>query len=809
VHKVGNIALTVTNWGFFGSETRRLIDPCTRLPAESFEFPIGTGIEYLFQGALWIGAVVDKDTLVSVGNDGWLPEPGVHEFYADEYPEGDIIERTNRPILRQVPNSTCPDVTFSEDAVSEQDFIAVYTDTLRDAQYVAQDPTDGRSHIPLGLQITQESYAWSFDYADEFVLMHMRLKNISGDTLKQAYMGLYMDQDVAHQGRGNSGAQDDITGFTQSIPSPAGEQYLDTVNMAWIADADGDPIGGEFYFGSPTGVAGVRVVQAPAGLQFSFNWWISNSTANLDWGPNKANTKVQYRHGNLGSPEGDVCKYQVLSNGEFDYVQVEAAIDHSIDGWLPPPSNGEAMARGIDTRYLLSFGPFNILPDSTLPLTIALVAGSDFHTNPMNFTQFFDPADPSGYLDNLDLTNFARNAQWAGWVYDTPGFDTDGDGTRGSYRLVGDDSIYYTGDGVPDFQGPPPPPAPLLSFETFRGRIVMRWNGQKTETERDIFSLLPDFEGYRVYMSRTGQLADFALLAQRDEIDYVRYAWRADALRWVVKDPPFRLDSLKALYGYAFHPDSFAVRDTASALVQIVLDESDPSKLDTNYYAFERFDANERVDDRYYAYLVDSLGRETNGVIRKVYPEALVSDTGYRPDGTPFAKYYEYEYAVSDLALAEPVTLAVTTFDYGNPAAGLSSLESSPLANSTEVWPIASAEVIEQTRPKPGVYPNPYRAAEDYNSQGWEDPGRLGTDPERARKVTFTNVPDTCTVSIWTLDGDLVRKLDHRENPGNSQATVVVWDLITRNTQAVKSGVYLYTIESRFGTDVGKLVIIK
>jgi hypothetical protein len=54
-----------------------------------------------------------------------------------------------------------------------------------------------------------------------------------------------------------------------------------------------------------------------------------------------------------------------------------------------------------------------------------------------------------------------------------------------------------------------------------------------------------------------------------------------------------------------------------------------------------------------------------------------------------------------------------------------------------------------------------------------------------------------------------VRKLDHAEHPGSSDATVVVWNLITRNTQAVKTGIYIYTIESRFGTDIGKLVIIK
>jgi hypothetical protein len=107
------------------------------------------------------------------------------------------------------------------------------------------------------------------------------------------------------------------------------------------------------------------------------------------------------------------------------------------------------------------------------------------------------------------------------------------------------------------------------------------------------------------------------------------------------------------------------------------------------------------------------------------------------------------------------------------------------------------------------VYPNPYRLADTYNLQGWEDPKREGLDPERARKVTFTNVPDTCVVSIFSLDGDLVRTIDHRESPSNSAATVVVWNLITRNTQAIKTGIYIYTVESRFGTDIGKLVIIK
>jgi hypothetical protein len=69
--------------------------------------------------------------------------------------------------------------------------------------------------------------------------------------------------------------------------------------------------------------------------------------------------------------------------------------------------------------------------------------------------------------------------------------------------------------------------------------------------------------------------------------------------------------------------------------------------------------------------------------------------------------------------------------------------------------------VVNDTRPKPGTYPNPYRLADDDQGTRWEDPGRRGLDPERARRVMFANIPDLCTISIWRVDGDLVRPLDH------------------------------------------------
>ena len=818
-HKVGNIAFTITNWGYIGSQARGDRDPCTNRSAESFEFPIGSGVEYLFQGSIWIGAIKGRDTLVSVGQDGWTAANSA-EMFALPFPEGEILERTNRPLLRAPVNSACEDAVFSLDAVSEQDFVAVYSDTVTNQLFVGRDAVDGRPHIPIGIEITQESYSWSFDYAQDFILMDYQIRNISGEVINKLYMGLYMDHDVGHVS-GGTVYDDDITGFTHTVPSAVGEGFLDTVNIAWIADNDGDPTSGRFNFNSSTGVTGVRVVRAPTeDVQFSFNWWISSGTASQDWGPNKANTQVNYVSGNLGTPEGDVAKYMTMSNGEFDFGQVESAIDHQGNGWLPPVGNSGLaadMADGFDTRYLLSFGPFDVQPDSVLPLTIAIIAGADFHSEPANFESFFDETAPEEFIERLDQTSFARNAQWAGWVYDTPGFDTDDDGFKGSFRIVRGDTIYYSGDGIPDFQGPPPPPAPDVRFTTRERKIVMSWSGEKSETTLDVFSNLPDFEGYRVYMSRTGQLADFALLAQRDNENFIRHKYQPGASRWVVKDPPFTLDSLQSLYsqlvdslyGYpSFLPDSFKVADVNQALVEIVLDEIDPSKLDTNFYYFSAFDSNEKADDASLQDLQDVLGKEVTGVIRKVYPGAGPLDTVWN-EGKPFLPFYEYEYAIDGLQLAEPVFLAVTTFDFGNPAAGLSSLESSPLSTMQEVWPLNSAAVVEAANPRVSVYPNPYRLADNYNDAGWEDPGRQGGDPERSRKVTFTNVPSTCVVSIYTLDGDLVRQINHDEDPLSSQASVVVWDLISRNTQAIKTGLYIYTVESSVETQIGKLVIIK
>jgi hypothetical protein len=164
VHDVGKVWLSVTNFGFFGSQDGAYKDASGRfLVAPGCEFPGGSNLNYLFQGALWIGSEIDTidnlgrpalDTLVSIGNDGWWGQ--LFEMFPDFPPNGAIRVRSTRP----------PEVYPYGDTIgakSEQDYIAVYTDTFTTPSFVTPDPNDQRNHVPLYIQITQRSYAWSYE----------------------------------------------------------------------------------------------------------------------------------------------------------------------------------------------------------------------------------------------------------------------------------------------------------------------------------------------------------------------------------------------------------------------------------------------------------------------------------------------------------------------------------------------------------------------------------------------------------------------------------------------------------------------
>jgi hypothetical protein len=159
----------------------------------------------------------------------------------------------------------------------------------------------------------------------------------------------------------------------------------------------------------------------------------------------------------------------------------------------------------------------------------------------------------------------------------------------------------------------------------------------------------------------------------------------------------------------------------------------------------------------------------------------------------------------------------VTAYDKGDTAQSLGSLESSILANTERV--VVGTPANNDENAEIGVYPNPY-----YGSAVWDG---SGVKKEALRKIYFYNLPSQCEISIWTLAGDLVDKFDHDAGtyngsdiewfktysdgkqifPGGEHA----WDLISKNEQAIASGLYFFTVKDKSTGNIkkGKFLIVK
>jgi hypothetical protein len=150
----------------------------------------------------------------------------------------------------------------------------------------------------------------------------------------------------------------------------------------------------------------------------------------------------------------------------------------------------------------------------------------------------------------------------------------------------------------------------------------------------------------------------------------------------------------------------------------------------------------------------------------------------------------------------------VTAFDYGSFQYDIGQLETSPTTNAVREFALPSSDDVEERGLNVIVYPNPYRIDDGYARVGYENRDRTKS-AERSRRVHFVNLPKVCKIRIYTIDGDLVRELDHYYPEGGPSSQHEEWNLISRNTQAVVTGIYLWHVRSEMGEQIGKLVIMK
>lgn len=475
---VGNVGITITNSGFLGKANVR------NNPAgpPSFEYPLDSGIEHLFEAGLWIGARRSSDQVITVrtgavtSSGGYRPGSAGYEYA----PTASILERS----------TLVTSDAYNSQAISHQDYVTAYADTFRvlPGTQIPMPDVQGR----LGAVVEQSTYAWNFPFAEYFAVVNFDIINTSGSAWDSVYVGIFSDivvrnvntttdQGSAFFNKGGLGYVDDL--HAQYAFNAGGtEETINTYGAISFLGAEwNDPrAGGDRRFFHPN-VAERYEADGYAAPYVNPRWW-----------------KFSGGSEELSRPNSDQARYDRMArpypNPEL-YAD-EAAYQEALDRFRERLRTEGLISEG-NWISLLPVGPFpRVEPGDTLQVTFAFVAA-------MKPEEFQGQAGKE--VDTEESRSILRNnLEWARRTY--AGEDQNLDGT-----LDPGEDLNENGQ-LDRYLIPEPPSSPSIrvQYELTEGsdgeprpRPVLYWD-RSAESSVDPVTGEQDFEGYRVYRSNPG-----------------------------------------------------------------------------------------------------------------------------------------------------------------------------------------------------------------------------------------------------------------------------------------------------------------
>jgi hypothetical protein len=171
----------------------------------------------------------------------------------------------------------------------------------------------------------------------------------------------------------------------------------------------------------------------------------------------------------------------------------------------------------------------------------------------------------------------------------------------------------------------------------------------------------------------------------------------------------------------------------------------------------------------------------------------------------------KYVFIDTSVEIGKSYYYAITAFDTGQANWPINTSAIFPETGSNKVPPMESSiyassnnairngitPFLSTLTPKTNlaevlVVPNPFVIREGYSS------------PNETDQIQFVNIPNPCTIRIYTVRGDLVKTIKV-ENEGG----IIAWDQITDFGQFVESGIYIFHLDSPFGKKIGKFAIVR
>jgi hypothetical protein len=200
--------MPITNYGTFGYGINRA----------GGEWPRGSGNMYIYGAGIWVGCLpTRRETLVTSGYD---PSSGRSEFtpgcwdnsttpgsYARDfervyiYPEDWPPNPTDFPTSLQDSSETSLRIPLATGDTIHGMFYPIPRTTVStsDAWAVFNDRDISRhvnSDAAIGVEIYQSTYSWSLPWNRDIVFFMLTLKNVSGNELKDMYLGMACDADI-------------------------------------------------------------------------------------------------------------------------------------------------------------------------------------------------------------------------------------------------------------------------------------------------------------------------------------------------------------------------------------------------------------------------------------------------------------------------------------------------------------------------------------------------------------------------------------------------------------------------------------
>jgi len=491
---VGNVGVTITNAGFVGRANVR--NNPTGPP--SFEYPLDSGIEHLFESGLWVGAI-RSDGIVTV-RTGAVTTGGGYSPGGNGYEFAQLSSIFRRSTL---PSSDA----FTRQAVSHLDYSTSFEDTsaVLPGTSIQMPDRAGR----LGMKVITETHAWNFPFTESFVILNYDIINISDQPWDSVYVGMYHDivtrnNNTTTENGGayfNKGGYGFIDSLSASYGFNAGgqEETLNTYGgIAFLGAEWVDPATGQKRFFHPS-LADEYIADGYAPPTVNPRWWLFGG--GIDEQTRPGTDEVRYRRMATAFP----------NPAQFDS---DASLEEAQEAWFQRLRTDGQIATG-NWIGLTPVGPFrSVSPGDTLQVTFALVAS-------LKTEEFQGQAGKA--IDNEESRDiFANDILWARRTYS-------GEDNNFNGRLdLGED---VNGNGVLDrYLIPEPPASPNIkvAFErppnaTGNETVVALYWDKAAEFSVDPVTGLRDFEGYRVYRSNPGddQSGDIlnraTLIAQYDK----------------------------------------------------------------------------------------------------------------------------------------------------------------------------------------------------------------------------------------------------------------------------------------------------